>query len=96
MPKLIGKNFKKGDKDGKVKTPTLRNILQTAPYFHNGAVWNIEEAIKIMGETELGINLSDKEAKAIATFFKSLDGETPNITYPKLPPVTALHSRNQM
>jgi len=79
----------KGDKNGKVKTPTLRNILQTAPYYHNGAVWSIEEAIKIMGETQLGVELTDKEAKSIATFFNSLNGETPTITYPKLPAVSA-------
>jgi len=52
----------KGDKNGMVKVPTLRNILETRPYFHNGAVWSIEEAIKIMGETQLGVKISDKEA----------------------------------
>jgi len=79
----------KGDKKGMVKTPTLRNIMQTAPYFHNGAVWSIEEAIKIMGETQLGLTLNDKDTKSIATFLKTLDGEMPTITYPKLPAVTA-------
>lgn len=78
----------KGNKDGMVKTPTLRNIMQTAPYFHNGAVWNINEAVKIMGETELGATLNDKEIASIVTFLKSLDGEMPTITYPKLPAVT--------
>ncbi len=79
----------KGDKNGMVKTPTLRNIAQTAPYFHNGAVWSLEEAVKIMGETQLGINLNEKETKSIVTFLKALDGEMPTITYPKLPAVTA-------
>ncbi len=79
----------KGDKDGMVKTPTLRNILQTAPYYHNGAVWDIKEAIEIMGETQLGTTLSDKEVDAIAEFFKALDGKMPKITYPHLPAVTA-------
>ncbi|HHB95103.1 MAG TPA: cytochrome-c peroxidase [Campylobacterales bacterium] len=78
-----------GDKNKMVKTPTLRNIMQTAPYFHNGAVWDIKEAIKIMGDTQLGIKLTDKEVTSIATFLKSLDGEIPTITYPKLPRVTA-------
>ena len=79
----------KGDKDGMVKTPTLRNIVQTAPYFHNGAVWSLEEAVKIMGETQLGMELNDKETKSIVIFLKALDGEMPTITYPKLPAVTA-------
>jgi cytochrome c peroxidase len=79
----------KGDKDSRVKTPTLRNITQTAPYFHNGAVWSLAESIKIMGETQLGVTLSDKEVKSIESFLTSLDGETPTITYPKLPAVSA-------
>ena len=79
----------KGNKDGMVKTPTLRNIMQTAPYYHNGAVWDIGEAVKIMGETQLGATLEDKDVKSIVTFLKSLDGEMPTITYPKLPAVTA-------
>jgi len=80
----------KGNKDGMVKAPTLRNIMQTAPYYHNGAVWNINEAVKIMGETELGVELNNKEISSIVTFLKSLDGEMPTITYPKLPAVTSI------
>ena len=75
----------KGDKDGKVKTPTLRNIVQTAPYFHNGAVWSLDEAIKIMGETQLGTTLSDEDTKYIKAFLTSLTGKKPKIEYPELP-----------
>jgi len=78
----------KGDKNKMVKTPTLRNILETRPYFHNGAVWSIKEAIKIMGETQLGVKISDKEANSIATFFKALTGKKPEVKYPILPPST--------
>jgi cytochrome c peroxidase len=78
----------KGDKNKMVKTPTLRNIMRTAPYFHNGAVWDIKEAVKIMGETQLGVVLSGKEIESIVTFLKALDGEMPTLTYPKLPRVT--------
>ncbi len=80
----------KGNKDGMVKTPTLRNIAQTAPYFHNGAVWSLEETVTIMGETQLGANLKDKEVNSIVSFLKSLDGEMPTIVYPKLPAVTTM------
>ncbi|WP_300367410.1 cytochrome-c peroxidase [Hydrogenimonas sp.] len=78
----------KGDKNGMVKTPTLRNILETRPYFHNGAVWNIEEAIKIMGETQLGVKISDREAKKIKAFFGALTGKKPYVRYPMLPAST--------
>jgi len=75
----------KGDKNGMVKVPTLRNIAQTAPYFHNGTVWSLEEAVKIMGETQLGIDLKDKEIKSIVSFLNTLTGEKPKIEYPILP-----------
>lgn len=78
----------KGDKNGMVKVPTLRNITETAPYFHNGTVWSLSKAIKIMGETQLGIELSDKDISSIRAFLTSLTGEKPKIIYPILPKVT--------
>lgn len=75
----------KGDANGMVKTPTLRNVAETAPYFHNGAVWSLTEAIKEMGSIQLGIEISNKEAQQIATFLNSLTGEKPQIIYPQLP-----------
>ena len=75
----------KGDKNGMVKTPTLRNIAETAPYFHNGAIWKLTDAIKEMGSIQLGIKISDKEAKSIETFLHSLTGTKPVITYPQFP-----------
>ncbi len=79
----------KGDKDGMVKVPTLRNITQTAPYMHNGAVWSLEEAVKTMGETQLGTKLSDEETSKIVAFLKTLEGKKPSIEYPMLPTSTA-------
>jgi len=75
----------KGNSDGLVKVPTLRNITQTAPYFHNGAVKTLKEAIIEMGRIQLGIALSDEEATKIETFLHTLDGKMPTITYPVLP-----------
>jgi len=77
-----------GDENGMVKTPTLRNITETAPYFHNGAIWELTEAIKEMGSVQLGININDKEAESIAEFLGSLEGRKPQIVYPVLPPST--------
>ncbi|WP_228568856.1 cytochrome-c peroxidase [Campylobacter sputorum] len=78
----------KGDVNGMVKTPTLRNITLTAPYFHNGAIWSIEEAIKTMGSLQLGIEITDEETKSIKTFLESLTGEMPQVTYPMFPAST--------
>jgi cytochrome c peroxidase len=78
----------KGDKNGMVKVPTLRNITETAPYFHNGTIWNLADAVKEMGSTQLGIQISDEEAAKIVTFLGALEGRKPVITYPQLPAST--------
>lgn len=75
----------KGDKNGQVKVATLRNIMDTAPYFHNGQFWDVKDAIKEMGSIQLGSVVSDEDAKKIEKFFQSLSGKTPTIVYPVLP-----------
>ena len=75
----------KGDKNGMVRVPTLRNITQTAPYFHNGQIATLGEAIQEMGRIQLGVALTDTETASIETFLKALDGRMPNITYPMFP-----------
>ena len=79
----------KGDKNGMVKVPTLRNITETAPYFHNGAIWSLKEAVQEMGRTQLGMDISDADAAKIVTFFGALTGKKPEISYPQLPEITA-------
>lgn len=59
----------------KFKTPTLRNVLLTYPYMHDGTVKTIEEAIKVMSEYQGGKTLSDKETNQIVAFLKTLTGE---------------------
>ena len=54
------------------KTPILRNIEKTGPYFHDGSVADLAEAVKIMGKTELNIELSDEETQNIVAFLGSL------------------------
>ena len=63
----------------------LRNIELTAPYFHSGAVWSLEEAVAVMGTAQLGTELSGEEVKSIVAFLKTLTGEVPEIRYPVLP-----------
>jgi len=78
----------KGDKNGMVKVPTLRNITQTAPYFHNGMIWNLKDAIKEMGRIQLGTKISDKQAESIEAFLGALDGKKPHMMMPMLPAST--------
>ncbi|MBW7874720.1 MAG: cytochrome-c peroxidase [Candidatus Cloacimonetes bacterium] len=75
----------KGNENGLTKVPILRNITQTAPYLHNGAVWTLEEAVEIMAENQLGIKLSAEEVADIVAFMGSLEGEKPKIELPILP-----------
>ena len=57
------------------RVPPLRNIALTAPYFHNGAVDTLEEAIRVMGKTQFDKQLSDESVSDIAAFLRSLTGE---------------------
>lgn len=68
------------------KVPTLRNIELTYPYFHDGSVWTLEEAVNTMADIQLGQKLTDKETKEMMAFLNSLTGEQPQITLPILPP----------
>ena len=86
----------KGDANGMVKVPTLRNITQTAPYFHNGKVWSLKEAIIEMGRIQLGAKITDKEAASIEEFLKALEGRKPTLTLPLLPSSTATTPKPDM
>lgn len=78
----------KGDKNGLVKVPTLRNIAQTAPYFHNGKIWNLRTAIQEMGRIQLGVKISKEQTQSIATFLHALTGRKPLLNLPLLPEST--------
>lgn len=86
----------KGDANGLVKAPTLRNVELTAPYFHNGAVWSLNDAVKMMGSVQLGIEINDKEARSIVKFLGSLSGKMPKVEYPEFPASTDKTSKPQL
>ena len=67
------------------RVPTLRNIADTAPYFHNGSVMTLTEAIRVMGKTQLNQDISEDEAKKIELFLTSLSGTIPQQKMPYLP-----------
>ena len=71
------------------KVPSLRNVELTAPYFHSGHVFDLKQAIAVMGESQLGQKLDESERDKIAAFLISLTGRQPEITLPFLPPSAA-------
>ncbi|MEH6444277.1 MAG: cytochrome-c peroxidase [Oceanospirillaceae bacterium] len=56
------------------KVPSLRNVAQTAPYFHDGTVKTLEDAIKLMADYQLGREISAAETTKISAFLKTLSG----------------------
>ncbi len=56
------------------RVPSLRNVGVTGPYFHNGSVDTLEDAVRIMAKAQLGKTLQDEDIKDIVEFLKSLTG----------------------
>lgn len=85
---------KKADK-GRFRTPTLRNIVQTAPYFHDGRTYSLEEAAVIClngipndnldPEYKVKRKLSKQELSDLVEFMKALTGELPTFAKPEIP-----------
>jgi len=59
------------------KVPSLRNVAETAPYFHDGRVATLEEAVRRMARYQLGRKLSDAEVASIVTWLGCLTGTIP-------------------
>jgi cytochrome c peroxidase len=55
----------------------LRNIEKTAPYFHDGSVQTLEEAVRVMADVQLGRNLPDEDVRTIVAFLASMTGPVP-------------------
>jgi cytochrome c peroxidase len=68
------------------KVPTLRNVEMTYPYFHDGAVNTLPEAVDVMGRLQLGKKFTSDENGKIVAFLKTLTGDQPNFALPILPP----------
>lgn len=70
------------------KVPSLRNIEKTAPYFHDGGVATLDDAVRLMAEHQLGRTLTPDQAREIRVFLGSLTGtiDATYITKPELPP----------
>jgi cytochrome c peroxidase len=83
------------DDDYSFKVPTLRNIALTAPYFHTGSVWDLRQAVEVMGKAQLGAELTPVEVDHITAFLGSLTGKQPAMSVPILPAGDAKTPRPQ-
>ncbi|MET1254416.1 cytochrome-c peroxidase [Aliikangiella maris] len=77
------------------KVPTLRNIELTYPYFHDGSVDTLEQAVDIMAKVQIGRDFTKAENAKIVAFLKTLTGEQPTLTVPILPPSSSATPRPQ-
>ena len=68
-------NFMGKDNTQYYRVPILRNVTRTSPYFHNGAVPKIREAVTIMAKYQLGLDLSNVQIDEIVAFLKTLEGD---------------------
>jgi len=59
----------------KFRVPTLRNIEKTSPYFHNGAIKDLKEAVRLMSKYQLGDEFNKQEINDMVEFLKTLNGD---------------------
>jgi cytochrome c peroxidase len=73
------------------KVPSLRNIEETGPYFHNGSVPALKEAVELMAWHQSGRRLPPSDVEAILVWLRTLTGDIPDeyIAQPSLPQSTA-------
>ncbi len=69
------------------RVPGLRNVAKTYPYFHDGSVWELNKAVEIMGQAQLGKKLPEEQVKDIVAFLGTLNGTVSEYarTVPELP-----------
>jgi cytochrome c peroxidase len=73
------------------KVPSLLNIAKTGPYFHDGKVASLADAVTKMAEYELGLDLTQAQVDSMVAWLDALTGEIPAgyIEEPELPKSTA-------
>jgi cytochrome c peroxidase len=70
------------------KIPGLLNVEMTPPYFHDGAVGSLPNAVRVMAKVQLDTDLTRPEVDQIVTFLRCLTGKLPQefVRAPVLPP----------
>lgn len=59
------------------KSPSLRNITRTYPYFHDGSLWDLRAATQIMARVQLGREITESDLDALMAWYETLVGEIP-------------------
>ena len=67
------------------RVQSWRNVSLMAPYFHNGKVKTLHEAVRVMAKVQLSKDLKANEINDIVAFLDSLTSEFPKISMPELP-----------
>jgi cytochrome c peroxidase len=72
------------------KVPSLRNVAMTPPYFHDGSVAALPDAVRVMAKVQLDKILAEPQLDDLLAFLNSLTGELPKdfATEPVLAPQT--------
>jgi cytochrome c peroxidase len=75
------------------KVPGLRNVAMTWPYFHDGSVVSLADAVRIVAKTQVGNDLSEQQVNEIVDFLGSLTGTIPDhaLRLPQLPSSSSLN-----
>ena len=70
------------------KVPSLRNVAETGPWFHDGSIESLEEVVRLMGYHQIGLRLEEEQVDDIVAFLRALTGEVDAkyIAKPALPP----------
>jgi cytochrome c peroxidase len=79
------------------RVPSLRNVAMTAPYFHDGSIATLPEAVRVMARVQLGLRPSEHEVDDIVFFLESLTGKLPSefATVPILPPAAVIPAQHR-
>ena len=86
----------KDEKDkGAFKTPTVRNVVQTGPYMHDGSQKTLAEVVEWydkgghpnphLGDKLKKLKLSEQDKKDLVEFLKACTGEFPKVATGRLP-----------
>ena len=57
-----------------MRVPSLRNVAVTPPYFHDGSIASLGEAVQMMARAQLGRRFTDAEIQQIVAFLETLTG----------------------
>ena len=86
----LGRFIVTGDENDRYvfKVPVLRNVAMTSPYFHDGSVAALTDAVVVMAKTQLNLDIGENRVKNVVSFLDALTGPAPASfsSVPVLPP----------